>query len=209
MTQRTGHITPQNTQSRPLTYIHKKLKWNTLIRLASSLVSFFLTAPALTTFTPGSQSLAQWEPAFGDRFIADTAENVGYLVHRNGHFTAFPIATGQRRVVRYIGLTYDATTPEGEWMAKSRHIKGDRITYGPTGRFIRLYKDNDFTHYGIHTYAYEDEFLGGEDRFKSMGCIVASERVFDIIEKTYYMNGKYLDVTTKYGVEGTSVAFNN
>ena len=78
-----------------------------------------------------------WKPEVGDRLIVDTNDNMGYLIHPDGVYLEFKVATGQRRVVRYIGRTYDATTPEESWVAKSLHIKADRITFGPNGHFPR------------------------------------------------------------------------
>ena len=95
--------------------------------------------------------LDQWVPEAGDRLIVDTEQNVGYLVHESGNYTKMKVGSGKRQVVRYIGRVYNATTPEKYWVVKSTHIQGDRITFGKTGRFLRLYKDGDtHTAYGIH-----------------------------------------------------------
>lgn len=123
-------------------------------------------------------------------------------MHPTGQNLSFNLVTGQRRTVNYIGLTYNAATPSGDWVAKSHHVKGDRITYGPSGRFIRLYKNGDiYTHYGIHTHAYGDDYLVSDNRYRSMGCIIVSEDIFNLIERTYLLNGQYLRVATREGID--------
>ena len=57
-------------------------------------------------------ALADWQPQAGDTMIVDTAINEGYLVHTDGSFTSFLVATGQRRTISYIGRTYYAATPK-------------------------------------------------------------------------------------------------
>jgi len=149
-----------------------------------------------------SRSGALWEPERGDTLIINTEANLGYLVHPDGTLIAFRVATGQRRTVRYIGLTYNATTPVGSWVAKSLHTKGDRITYGPRGLFLRFYKNGEeFTHYGIHAHRDSEEMLGRDtaDRFASMGCIIVSERILDLLLKTHELSGKTLRVETILG----------
>jgi hypothetical protein len=163
--------------------------------LAVSAVAFLWFTPA----HPVRTTLADWIPAEGDRFIVDTTENVGYLVRSDSAaYTNFPVITGQKRVVRYIGRTYDATTPNQHWIVKSRHIKGDRVTFGPTGRFLRMYKDGEeYTSYGIHEHRSEDSMFSEESRYQSMGCIIVKTAILDIIERTYETNGGVLDVVTQ------------
>ena len=138
-----------------------------------------------------------------DRFIADTKNNIGYIVHEDGQYTSFPVGSGRRGVVRYIGITYNATTPVKRWTVESLDIKkGDRATFGNTGRFLRLYtKEWGRTAYGIHATSNIDELLSWTDRFQSMGCVLVSDAVLDILEQTYYLNGETLDVATTYGME--------
>jgi hypothetical protein len=192
-----------------LTQKNLHLKSHTLLQAASIVIGFLLSVSAPHAAAPEVSSVDLWQPQVGDRVIFDTLDNIGYITHANGEFISFPIVTGQNRVVHYIGLTYNAATPVGEWTAKSRHIKGDRITYGGSGRFLRLYKDGEeYTHYGIHTHAYEDVFFARDPdkRFRSMGCIIVKENIYDIIEETYSLNGERLQVTTKYGLDGDEIA---
>lgn len=155
------------------------------------------TAHMLQSSTP----LGLWEPMSGDSLLVDTRDNMGYLIHADGSFTAFDVVTGQRRVVRYIGRTYNAATPQSEWTMRSVHIKGDRMTYGKTGRFFRLYDEDGETAYGVHGYGNEDEIFGGDTRFRSMGCVIVREHILNVIERTYEMNGGALPVVTIYGLE--------
>ncbi|MBI3331931.1 hypothetical protein HYZ99_03145 [Candidatus Peregrinibacteria bacterium] len=145
----------------------------------------------------------RWQPEAGDVLLIDTKENVGYLVHRDGVFTTFRLATGQRRVVSYIGRTYDATTPEKSWVAQSPvEFKGDRITFGAEGRFLRLWDDGERTPYGIHPHLYNERMLAKDDRFESMGCIIVSDAMMQVIEDTFALNGNHLEVVTSFGLEG-------
>lgn len=148
--------------------------------------------------------MGNWQPQRGDSFVADTSANVGYLVHRNGEFTSFAIATGQRRIVRYIGRVYNASTPNTTWRALSNEVKGDRITFGKQGRFLRLSKfegsDAERTPYGIHSHAYIQKMLADQDRYKSMGCVLVSEEVLDTVIETYDLNDQSLDVFTVSGL---------
>ena len=120
-------------------------------------------------------------------------------MHENASYTSFPVVTGQRKRVHYLGLTYDASTPETEWHADSEEIKGDHITFGSTGRFFRLSDSDGPTSYGIHGHAYADAMLAKDDRYRSMGCIIVSERMLDVIEKTFNQNHGSLEVLTTDG----------
>jgi hypothetical protein len=151
---------------------------------------------------PGdSEALVEWNVEAGDSFIADTKENMGYLLHQNGEYISFRIATGQKRIVRYIGRVYDARTPERKWVAREKQTKGDRITFGPEGTFLRLFIENEHTPYGIHSHRSISAMLADSERYKSMGCILVSKEILDIIVQTYEINGKALPVRTVYGLE--------
>jgi hypothetical protein len=152
--------------------------------------------------------LTVWSPQAGDHLLIDTEHAKGTLVRGDGLlYTTFPVILGQQRVVTYIGRTYKAETPDWHWIAKSRHIKGDHITFGPTGRFLRLYKDGtEYTHYGIHEHRSEERMFGEENRYQSMGCIIVQRAVLDIIEKTYELNGEMLNVVTQKGASMDGVA---
>lgn len=160
-------------------------------------------APLTSQYIP----LDQWQPEAGDRFIVDTEENVGYLVHESGNYTSMKVGSGKKQVVHYIGRTYNATTPEAYWVVKSSHIQGDRITFGPTGRFLRLYMNGtEHTAYGIHPTANINDILAGDDRYKSMGCVLVSEAVMDILMTTYALNGDRLEVVTRHGIDDLLLA---
>ncbi|MEK7218244.1 MAG: L,D-transpeptidase [Patescibacteria group bacterium] len=139
--------------------------------------------------------LEQWMPWSGDRLMVNTKENIGYLVHVDGTFTSFPVATGQRRTVRYIGMTYFAATPERTWKVESLENKGKSVTFGATGRFLRLTYGKEKTKYGIHGHRDIAVMLGSDDRYRSMGCILVSEEVLNVLERTFNDVGAF-DVIT-------------
>lgn len=147
----------------------------------------------------------EWIPQGGDRVAFDTKENRGYLIHEHGEYMTFPIVTGQHRYVHYIGRFYHAKTPTWNWIAKKIDLKKDRMTYGPSGRFLRLFRNGDIrTSYGIHEHG-EEASLFDENpaqRFRSMGCIIVQEDMMDIIVDTFEKNSSELPVITRYGFEG-------
>ena len=144
----------------------------------------------------------EWERGKGDSLIVDTLNNFGYLVHENGQYLKFSLVTGQRKNVCYIGRCYFAATPNLEWKALSKEIKNDRVTFGPSGKFIRLFKNGtENTAYGIHEYKYEDRIFESPGRYGSMGCIVVRKPVLDIIEKTFDINEGGFEVITQYGID--------
>ncbi len=141
-----------------------------------------------------SIALEDWIPSPEDRLIIDTEVNIGYLFHEVGGFTSFPVVTGQERNVYYIGRYYNAKTPEREWKIESLDVKSPSVTFGPTGRFFRLYDNGERTPYGIHGHRYALEMLADEMRYRSMGCIIVSESILDLLEKTYQVNGDFLSI---------------
>lgn len=185
--------------NRLLTIYVLKVQLLPLLQIMSILFGLVMTGPAPLTnqYIP----LEQWEAQAGDRFIADTEENTGYIVHESGNYTSMRIGSGKRKVVRYIGKVYDATTPSAYWEVQSTNTYGDRITFGKTGRFMRLYADDKSTSYGIHATANIDDILASDDRYKSMGCILVSDAVLDILEETYELNGNSLQVVTTMGID--------
>ncbi|PIP65785.1 hypothetical protein COW95_00030 [Candidatus Peregrinibacteria bacterium CG22_combo_CG10-13_8_21_14_all_49_11] len=153
------------------------------------------------------QDFQDWRPQRGDIFYVDTQVNRGFLIHESGDFTSFPLATGQRRFVSYIGLYYNAATPVGTWTVKSIHTQGDRVTYGKRGTFLRLYRDGEeWSHYGIHEHLYGNEMLASDQRYRSMGCIIVSREILDTLMATYELNGEELQVVTSYGLDDTLFA---
>ncbi len=144
--------------------------------------------------------LEDWWTSTDDEFIVDTENNIGYILKRSGVYTSFKVATGQNRVVHYIGRTYRASTPARDWLAVSKVNKGDKTTYGKRGLFIRLsYKDED-TAYGIHSHRSAEEMLARDDRYASMGCIIVSEDILSLLESTFDLNGGKMKVTTVRGL---------
>lgn len=156
-----------------------------------------------TTAVPTEQSYIEpelWAPVAGDTFTVDTANNIGYLFRADkSSYTSFRVVTGQLRNVSYIGRYYYAKTPDQEWEVLSMHKKSPSVTFGD-GRFMRLYDEGENTAYGIHGHRYSAEMLADDDsnRYRSMGCVIVSDEILNIIEATYHLNGDYLQVTTKH-----------
>ncbi|MEK7528161.1 MAG: hypothetical protein AAB592_00140 [Patescibacteria group bacterium] len=141
-------------------------------------------------------TIHNWNPLKGDRIVFDTNNNIGYLIHENNKRLEFPIITGQRRHLYYLGLSYNGATPKQKWVAKELKIQGDKYTYGKEGTFIRLFANGKATHYGIHTHAAEEIMFAREDRYQSMGCPIVKKEILDIIEKTFELNEGELNVWT-------------
>ena len=149
-----------------------------------------------------------WQAQTGDALIVDTKENTGYLIHANGGYLAFPVVTGQRNVVRYIGRVYNGATPARSWAALTKETKGDHTTFGKDGTFFRLFLgDGEETAYGIHTHAYADTMLAKDYRFRSMGCIIVSKEILGIISLTFELSGQRMPVLTTFGVPQASVTY--
>lgn len=162
---------------------------------------FGLTVAVSAPSDASSIPLSAWQAEQGDRFIADTRDNIGYLVHEDGRYTSVLIGSGRRHVVRYIGRTYNATTPSMLWEVRSMDIKGDRSTFGKSGRFLRLYENGERTAYGIHSTSNIAQILSFDDRYKSFGCILVDESVIDHLLAAYDLNGGTLAVATTYGID--------
>ncbi len=152
--------------------------------------------PELAAAKSAEADVAGWKPAAGDTFVVDVGTNMGYLVHDNGDRLAFPVATGRREYVHYIGRYYKADTPIRTWTAEQRQIKGDRRTFGVSGRFLRLFRGTEGSPYGIHSYYKVKDWMQEDERYFSMGCIVVTEEMMDVIEKTFDVNDKNLTVIT-------------
>lgn len=164
------------------------------------LSSLFGIALAASVSSGGYVPADAWVPLAGDRIIVDTRDNVGYIARENGDYTSFPVLTGQKRVVRYIGRVYNAATPNQQWTVKSVEVKGRSMTFGETGTFMRLYDDGEKTPYGIHSHLTFQKMLDEGDRYRSMGCVLVDEDILSMLVKTYELNGSTLDVVTAFGV---------
>lgn len=149
--------------------------------------------------TTEAYPVSQWVPEAGDRVMVDTMENMGYIVRDDGSFTSFPVLSGQRRVVWYIGRRYNAATPEKSWNIYSVDVKGRSMTFGETGTFMRLYNGDEQTPYGIHSHLTFRKMLAEGDRYRSMGCVLVDEDVLKLLVKTFELNGNKLAVETKFG----------
>lgn len=148
---------------------------------------------------PSSETtdLESWVPQKGDIFEVNVQTNIGHLYHLDGTTLEFEVVTGVRRVVRYIGLRYFAATPAANWVAQDMQIKKNRVTFGKSGRFIRLYKNGvNGTAYGIHPFGKENSMFKVPGRYGSMGCIIVREAVMDILVKTLEVNEGRLPVRT-------------
>jgi hypothetical protein len=140
----------------------------------------------------------QFVSSYGDEFKADVENGIGYLVNfESRRFTVFPILSGQRRHLCYIGRCYYGATPEQQWVVKEMNIQYDRITFSESGKFLRLYSDGEIrTSYGIHGHAYFESMIQQDSKFQSMGCILVSDEILEIIEESFYKNGNTLNVLT-------------
>ncbi len=113
------------------------------------------------------------------------------------------MATGRKEYVHYIGRSYRAETPLRTWTAEQKQIKGDRRTFGIGGRFLRLFRSGEESPYGIHSYYKADQWMRDDERYKSMGCIVVTEDILDVIEKTFTLSNNNLTVITTDDVQKT------
>ncbi len=166
-----------------------------LRRLFAAAGIIFLWCIAPTSWA-ASIDLQQWQPQYGDEFIVDVDANVGYLVHADGNYLPFLLATGMRKTIRGFGIVYNGATPTRTWVVKSETMNSG---FGVTGRFLRLSYNGKDTHYGIHSYAYVNSWLQSDNRYRSLGCIVVSEDMLNVLEQTYETNGNELVVTTSNG----------
>lgn len=153
------------------------------------------TLPSLARGAEGI-STDTWQPQTGDVFVVDVEQNTGYLVHPDGQSLTFPVATGRKGYVSYIGRYYRAETPVRTWTAEQFQIKGDRRTFGVSGRFIRLFRNGESSPYGIHSYFKIAEWMEEDERYFSMGCIVVTEEMMDVIQKTFEANDQKMTVIT-------------
>lgn len=171
-----------------------------MVYLLSALFGFTMATSAPQVDSPVIPQ-ESWIAMKGDRFIVDTKENIGYIAHDNGSYLTFKLATGQKRVVRYLGMTYNAATPNRKWTVLSTDVKSDHVTFGPTGFFMRLYNEGEHTSYGIHSHKSIAKMLSEDKRYDSMGCILVTDDILTFLAQAYYLNGNTLDVVTVDGVD--------
>lgn len=163
---------------------------------SAAYVPQFFEAPQPEQVEPKMVTLADWQSEKDDMLRVNVITNMGYLTHPNGDFLEFPLVTGQRRYVYYIGRYYFAGTPVQEWEIRGTEIKYDRVTFGKTGRFLRLYHNGVSTPYGVHPYRYEERMFAEGPRYRSMGCIIVTEEMTDLLEQTLEVNEGSLKVVT-------------
>ncbi len=169
----------------------------TLIALALYPLSAFAEGIEQNGFSiPGyffERSLDQWQPQKGDIFVADTAKNVGYLMHPNGEYVDITIGSGQRKTVYYLGRKYFAASPEGLFhVYKKERQYGDPVTFDKDGAFFRLITDaGERTSYGIHSTLYIDKILSRDrdGRYASMGCVLMNRDSLRAVEQTVAVTG--------------------
>lgn len=181
------------------TFMLKKLTTLTLIILA--LVSTFSQDGAVAAADTENKGLyvhiQNFRAREGDRLVADLQNSVGYLINDvTNYYTSFPLMSGQKRNVCYIGRCYFAGTPAQTWHVQEKNIQGDRVTFGPSGEFLRLYNNGKRTAYGIHGYKYFEQEIDKGTKFLSMGCLLVSDSVLDTIEASFLANGGDLEVIT-------------
>lgn len=162
------------------------------------LVATFAFVPHTFAATPVSYD--QWTPAVGDSVMVDTVNNRLFMFHENSdEYVNVPVATGQKRYVRYVGKTYYAATPIANWVIKDTNGKSG---FGKTGLFMRLFwNGKDRTSYGIHSFSNIDDMLSKDpgERYMSMGCILVSEEMLQLLKTVYETNGNELKVRTVSG----------
>lgn len=138
-----------------------------------------------------------FEPAGGDYLVADIERSVGYLVSPEHHeIMPFVLLSGQKRFRGYFSGEYYEGTPEMDWVVRQLDIKGDRVTFGDTGRFFRMFDGEGRTAYGIHSHKYFQYMSDSDNYFRSLGCLIVSDDVLDVIQKSFELNGEILNVTT-------------
>jgi hypothetical protein len=167
-----------------------------------------LTALALVALcgTDATHALAQ---EYSTQFVLqpnaiayfDVKSNWGYLLNQDGTYKPFPIGSGMKKKVKYLRQEYYSETPENIWVARQRKIQPDRVNFGVTGRFLRLFdKGTQWSYYGIHSVE-NKTWPQRASRYFSFGCIIVTEDVLDLIEQAYFMNGESLVVITAKGTD--------
>lgn len=145
-----------------------------------------------------AQTIDQWVPEAGDIMICDITENMCYLLHATtDEYLPFRVGSGAKGTARHpvYGYRYNTQTPIMTWTA----AKKDLQPFGKTRRFYRLYVNGKRTHYGIHSYKNIDKWLAEDDRYASLGCIVVSEEMLDIINLTFERSDYSFTVITTEG----------
>ncbi len=173
-----------------------------LLRFLSLTAALCLVLVATPVQAASVQTQDNWVPEANDVLIVDVQSNTAYLLHQDARYLPFLVATGMKRKVHYLNHSYYAQTPTGTWVARERKIQLHKRDFGPTGRFLRLFQNGTLrTAYGIHSHKDIEQWMQRGDRYTSLGCIVVSEQMLDIIERTYEIGGNRLVVITTLGPE--------
>ncbi len=155
---------------------------------------------SLNVFSSDSWDLSRYDKfqvSEGDYFLVDIDDAFGYLINDdNKTYTVFPVMTGALRT----------PTPEQEWAVKEKNIQPNRVIFGETGEFLRMYSNegNTRTGYGIHNYGYFEDEIERGTKYLSLGCILVSAEVHDVIEGSYLANGESMHMITTNDVNLSS-----
>jgi len=136
------------------------------------------------------QNYREFEPSYGDYFMVDIENGIGYLANDfTRRMTVFPVMTGAKRT----------PTPEKEWLVLEKNIQSDRITFSKSGEFFRMYLDEGEkrTSYGIHGYAYFAKEIKNGRKFLSLGCVLVSDDVLDVIEESFLADNEKMRISTQ------------
>ena len=128
-------------------------------------------------------------PSEGDRFLVDIDNALGYIVNNNNlTYSAFPLMTGALRT----------PTPEETWVVKELNIQPNRVIFGDSGEFLRMYRGEGAqrTGFGIHGYKYFQKEIEGGRKFLSLGCILVADNVHDVLEGSWRANGEAMEMKT-------------
>lgn len=141
--------------------------------------------------------MLEFQAEEGDYFVADLKNSAGYLMNDEvKQYASFPILSGQKRSVYYLGRYYFAATPEQTWEVKEKVIQSDRVTFSKSGEFLRLYAGGKRTSYGIHGHKYFENMVATDNKYRSYGCILVADDVLQVVEKSFEANDGSLKVVT-------------
>ena len=160
----------------------------------------------LENYSPWQRvDIDQYQASSGDYLTVYIPNGTAYLANDSTKIYAeFPILSGQPKNVYYIGRYYFAATPEQEWEIKSMDTKRDRVTFGKTGRFFRLYKDGEPTPYGIHGLKNSAKLIDSGKIYASMGCVIVPEEALNFIDSSFTANNQDMKVITTSDIEKIS-----
>lgn len=174
--------------------------------LKKAIISVFLPVILASVWVPVAQAessdwnqveLSEYVASKGDYVMADLKNSTGYLLNdETKTYASFPLLSGQKRKVYYLGRSYFAATPEQTWIVRELAIQSDRITFAKSGEFLRLYDGEKRTSYGIHGHKYFDVMMARENKYVSMGCMLVADDVLDIIQNSFEADEKEMKVIT-------------